>query len=140
MLVTPRWPILQNVALLAVLSLQGQMDSWFSFTVTTQDSQPSAAVAGLNEADPGTPVPIMPLSPRRCPTCPFTGISGIKGLRLLVRDHDAWLDVWKAINQPKVPMPPLPEIDFSREMLVVVVGREAYWWLQHCGGPRLRVS
>ena len=121
MLVTPLWPILRNVALLAVLSLQGQRESWFSFAVTTQDSQPSAAVAGLNQVDPGTPVPIMPLSPRRCPTCPFTATSGIKGrLRLLVRDHDAWLDVWKAINQPRVPMPPLPEIDFSREMLVVV--------------------
>ncbi|HEU4508677.1 MAG TPA: hypothetical protein VFR78_10595 [Pyrinomonadaceae bacterium] len=37
--------------------------------------------------------------------------------RLVVRDRDTWVQVWSRINRP--PEPPLPEIDFAREMLVV---------------------
>jgi hypothetical protein len=40
----------------------------------------------------------------------------------VVRDHDAWLNVWKRIYQvvpSNGPYPELPEIDFSREMVIV---------------------
>jgi hypothetical protein len=39
-------------------------------------------------------------------------------LRLVVRDRDTWVQVWNRINLPSK-SPPLPEIDFTREMLVV---------------------
>jgi hypothetical protein len=44
---------------------------------------------------------------------------------VVIRDRDAWLDVWKRIHRldpnrgPHPEPPPLPEIDFSREMIVV---------------------
>ena len=45
---------------------------------------------------------------------------------MVIRDREAWLDVWKRIHSPDPThgpystLPPLPEIDFSREMLIVV--------------------
>src|SRR5262249_27566105 len=86
-----------------------------------QDHQPVAGAAVPNETGPGTPVPITRLNPRQCPSCPFAGISGLKEkLQLVIRDQDAWRDIWKVINETKLQLPSLPEIDFSREMIVVV--------------------
>jgi PrcB C-terminal len=47
------------------------------------------------------------------------------GSRIVVRDREAWDGVWKKVFGPgpypsSPPLPALPEIDFSREMLVVV--------------------
>lgn len=78
----------------------------------------------------GTPVPITPLAPKPCPTCAprqsFTAFSGIgEKLRMVIRDRDAWREMWKRIHSPNhgygsvTELPPLPEIDFSREMIVV---------------------
>jgi hypothetical protein len=54
----------------------------------------------------------------------------------VVRDRDAWVDLWNRIHRvdpirgPYPEPPPLPEIDFSREMLVVAAmgrrGSSAY--------------
>ena len=119
MLVTLSWRILRNVALLAMLTLRGQTDS--SVIGTRQDQQPAAAAAVPNETGPGTPVPITRLNPKQCPSCPFAGSSGIKEkLQLVIRDQSAWRDIWKVINETKLQLPSLPEIDFSREMIVVV--------------------
>jgi hypothetical protein len=38
----------------------------------------------------------------------------------VIRDGDEWRDVWKTIFEPSFRKPRLPEIDFSREMVVVV--------------------
>jgi protease stability complex PrcB-like protein len=75
----------------------------------------------------GRPVPITAMGPKRPgPRTSFTIGGGIwDQLRVVVRDRDAWLDVWKRIHRPdpnRGPYPeppPLPEIDFSREMIVV---------------------
>jgi hypothetical protein len=81
---------------------------------------------GQEEANLGTPVPITPLIPKPCPNCEqrrvsFAGISGISdSLRIVIRDAEAWRKVWELINSPVSPKPPLPEIDFSREMVLVV--------------------
>jgi hypothetical protein len=42
--------------------------------------------------------------------------------RIVVRDRETWDGVWKKIVAPNpyASFPPLPEIDFSRELLVVV--------------------
>ena len=81
---------------------------------------------GQQEANPGTPVPITPLGPQPCPTCAqtrgsFTSNSGIyESLRIVISDAKAWRKVWEQIHTPFSPQPPLPEIDFSRELVVVV--------------------
>ena len=75
----------------------------------------------------GRPVPVTPMSPKDSGArTNFTVYAGIGDqVRLVVRDRDAWLDVWKRINtvrDPRLgpdPIPPLPEIDFSREIVVV---------------------
>ena len=42
-------------------------------------------------------------------------------LRIVIRDRETWDTVWKRMfAPPSASVPPLPEIDFSREMLVVV--------------------
>jgi hypothetical protein len=75
----------------------------------------------------GRPVPISPMGPKRPgPRTSFNPGGGIwDQLRVVVRDRDGWLDLWKGIHRPDpnrgpypVP-PPLPEIDFSREIVVV---------------------
>jgi protease stability complex PrcB-like protein len=60
-----------------------------------------------------TPVPVVRLL--------FTSYSGlIEPQRLVVRDPAAWAEVWTAIWRSHSPLPELPQVDFAREMLVVV--------------------
>ncbi len=81
---------------------------------------------GQEGTNQGTPVPITPLRPKPCPSCEparvsFTYNSGLDDpLRVLIRDGEAWSQMWKRIHSRGWPLPPLPEIDFSREMVVVV--------------------
>lgn len=77
-------------------------------------------------ANSGKPVTITPLGPKPCPTCEqrrvsYTSNSGIEdSLRVVIHDAEAWGKIWEQIHSPFTPTPPLPEIDFSREMVVVV--------------------
>jgi hypothetical protein len=88
----------------------------------------TALQANQETGDQGTPVPVTQLGPKRSgPRWSFTSNSGISDrLRMVIRDREAWLDVWKRIHSPgpthgpSSTVPPLPEIDFSREMLIVV--------------------
>jgi hypothetical protein len=92
-------------------------------------------IAGLHvlrasQVDQGRPVPITPMgrtiSGQRVPFMTGSGIWD--QLRLVVRDRDLWVEVWKRIysidpdhlNPNGGQLPPLPEIDFSREMVIVV--------------------
>jgi PrcB C-terminal len=83
--------------------------------------------ASQESTEQGTPVPITPLRPKISgQRVPFMTICGIwDQLRLVVRDREAWVDVWKRIHavdpyRRQYAEPPLlPEIDFSREMVVV---------------------
>jgi len=81
---------------------------------------------GQEGANLGTSVPITSLRPKPCPTCyqgrvPFTNNSAIwDSLRVVIRDTEAWRKIWEWIHHnPGQQFPPLPEIDFSREMVVV---------------------
>ena len=50
----------------------------------------------------------------------FTSYSGIDdSLRMVVRDERAWRNVWQAIHRRMVPVPPIPPVDFAREMVIV---------------------
>ncbi len=79
--------------------------------------------ASQQSADPGTPVRVIPLR-EPCATCGprnsfevYTGIEDKQ--RLVIRDREAWSKLWKRIYSLRSPTPPLPEIDFAKEMLVV---------------------
>ena len=89
----------------------------------------SAAIGARPQTDPGRPVTITPLGQTISGfRLPFRTVSGVwDQLRLVVRDRETWVDLWKRIHRisPDNPnpnggqLPPLPEIDFSRELLVV---------------------
>src|SRR4051812_11633898 len=67
---------------------------------------------------PGPTVPIVRL---RAEPYAFTFVSGLdKPAQLVVRDAVTWQAMWSEINLHYSPLPPLPVVDFSREMIVVV--------------------
>lgn len=81
---------------------------------------------GQEGANLGTPLRVTSLRPKPCPTCyqgrvSFTNDSAIgDSLRVVIRDAEAWRKVWERIHySPVQPFPPLPEFDFSREMVIV---------------------
>ena len=45
---------------------------------------------------------------------------GEKPLRLVIKNRDEFNDFWKGLASPGHFLPPLPEVDFSKEMIVVV--------------------
>jgi len=50
----------------------------------------------------------------------FTQYSGIAdSMRLVIRDAGAWRSYWSAIHRPFIPAPPVPDVDFTREMIVL---------------------
>jgi hypothetical protein len=50
----------------------------------------------------------------------FSVFSGFTdSARFVVRDSDAWRETWQTIHRPFIPPPPVPLVDFSREMVVV---------------------
>lgn len=67
---------------------------------------------------PGDPVPIVRL---RAEPYSFAFNSGLdQPGRTVVRDPGTWQALWAQIYSRYTPVPPIPAIDFSREMLVVV--------------------
>jgi hypothetical protein len=80
-----------------------------------------AANAGCAASDftqpPGPAVTIVRL---RAEPYSFTYVSGFdQPARLVVRDAATWQAVWNQVFLRELPVPPLPAIDFSREMIVV---------------------
>ncbi len=52
---------------------------------------------------------------------PFAYYSGIDdSLRVVVRDSAEWQRLWVALHRPMRPVPALPQVDFGREMVLVV--------------------
>ncbi|MDQ6871822.1 MAG: protease complex subunit PrcB family protein [Gemmatimonadota bacterium] len=76
-----------------------------------------AACAGSATQPVGAPVPMVRL---RTEPYSFTFNSGFdKPTRLVVRDAVTWQAVWRQIYLRESPVPSLPAIDFSQEMIVV---------------------
>jgi hypothetical protein len=101
-------------------------------TVMVSDS----AVDLSQEVKPqGTPLAFAQLGPKRSgPRSSYAVVSGVwDRRRMVIRDRETWADVWKQIYSgprsfalgpggekvPNLP-PPLPQIDFSHNMLLVV--------------------
>ena len=47
------------------------------------------------------------------------GLAFADSARIVVRDSAAWRAVWQRATRPQASPPPMPDIDFSREMIVV---------------------
>lgn len=74
----------------------------------------------------GKPIPITPVGPPHLgPRWCSTGSRMDDKARLVIRDRDTWLKVWKRMfildssHGPDPDLPPWAEIDFSREMVLV---------------------
>jgi hypothetical protein len=78
----------------------------------------SASCGGSDLTQPaGTSLPIVRL---RSEPYSFTFYSGLdKRARLVVRDPVTWRAIWNQIYLRQSPVPPLPQVDFSRDMIVV---------------------
>jgi hypothetical protein len=62
----------------------------------------------------------VPLTRLRDGPSAFSSYSGLTdAARLVVRDSGAWRRLWQRVNQPFIPAPAAPAIDFQQEMIVV---------------------
>jgi hypothetical protein len=70
----------------------------------------------------GKAVPMMRLRSCLPLPCSFASNSGLDdSLRVVIRDREAWGEMWKQIHRRGPwPVPELPEIDFSQEMVIIV--------------------
>ncbi len=75
----------------------------------------SAFAAGQPGA--GEILPMSRLSDRPYSFTTFSGVSD--STRFVVRDSVQWTQTWTRINQPFIPAPTPPRIDFQHEMVVV---------------------
>lgn len=65
----------------------------------------------------GDPVPLTRLRPEPYSFSFYSGLTD--SARVVVRDAREWEAVWREVWRNQTPVPPLPEIDFAREMVVV---------------------
>jgi hypothetical protein len=89
----------------------------FLFLIIIPGSSSLHAQAGSNS---GKPIPMTRLRSCLVP-CSFAYYSGLdEPLRLIITDPDAWREIWKRIHSNHSELPPLPEVDFSRDKILVV--------------------
>jgi hypothetical protein len=71
---------------------------------------------------PGPPPgPSVPMVRLRSEPYSFSYNSGLNSpARLVLRDAITWQEVWNQVYSRQSPTPPLPVVDFTREMIVVV--------------------
>ena len=67
--------------------------------------------------DASEPLAVVRLRPEPVPLTYTSGLS--EPQELVVRDAAAWAQVWEAIWRNHSPRPPLPDVDFAKEMVVV---------------------
>ena len=92
------------------------------FLITS--SSPWAPQAHQETCNQGRSLTVNQLGPQRSgPRWSYTDGSGLRDrLRTVIHNREAWVEMWKRIynaNPPDQAMALLPEVDFSREMLIV---------------------
>lgn len=79
-----------------------------------------ACFADLAIAQYGSPREVLPITRLRQGPTAYSSYSGLdEPVRAVVRDSAAWNALWQAIARPFYPPPPLPQVDFDRDMVVV---------------------
>lgn len=82
-------------------------------------ANPGLDVLQPTQNDPGKQVAVTPLAPTISGyRTSFTAGLVSDQLRLVVRDRDTWVQAWNRISSGPN-SPPMPEIDFKREILVI---------------------
>jgi hypothetical protein len=95
---TLRWTLLTSFATLAVALMTGS-------------------------CSPSSPTPSVPLALTRLrqEAVGYSAFSGYgQPTMLVIRDRGAWQAAWRQMNGDLTPGPPMPEIDFSSEMVILV--------------------
>ncbi len=111
---TPRAGPLRPLLLAAALAAGG-----CATTTTQADSRPTA------NPGPSKPVPrgatmTLPLARFHNEPRAFTQQSGFHdATNLVIRDRAAWLVAWTALHAGQDSVPPLPAVDFDRELVVL---------------------
>jgi hypothetical protein len=103
----------------------------------------AAVTVGCSAADPmGVPGPEESLAVgeavtlRRIPAASELAFTGLEQpTRRVVRSEAEWRDVWSQIWSRHTPQPPLPAVDFSREMVLV-----AGMGVRSSGGYSIRIQ
>ena len=79
-----------------------------------------ACFADLAIAQYGSPREVLPVTRLRQGPTAYSTYSGLNDpVRTVVRDSAEWDALWQAITRPFYPAPPLPQVDFDRDMVVV---------------------
>lgn len=74
----------------------------------------------IAQYDSGGGREVVPVSRLRQSPTAYATYSGLSdSLRTVVRDSVQWSALWRGITRPFYPPPPLPHVDFDRDMLVV---------------------
>jgi hypothetical protein len=73
--------------------------------------------APLTQPLQNRPITVTRLRPEPGPLTSYSGIA--ESRRLVVRDEATWRQTWASIWQNLSEPPPLPQVDFSKEMVVV---------------------
>lgn len=68
-------------------------------------------------APPGTAIPVTRLSPHPGSFLYYSGLQQPE--RLVIRDQAAWITAWSSLWPNGVPIPALPAVDFSKDMIVI---------------------
>jgi hypothetical protein len=83
--------------------------------------------AAQQKENQGTPITVTPLAAKPCPTCDQTRTSFLTNsaitqpLQVVIRDARTWRKMWRRMHEGVIsPVPSLPRIDFSRQMIVIV--------------------
>lgn len=79
-----------------------------------------AVACGSAASAPGGGDETLPVVRLRPEPASFTYYSGLtQPQQLVIRDQTAWRQVWESIWRGHSPQPPLPDIDFGRDMVIV---------------------
>ncbi|HEU4615317.1 MAG TPA: protease complex subunit PrcB family protein [Kofleriaceae bacterium] len=79
-----------------------------------------ACFADLAIAQYGSPREVLPITRLRPGPTAYTTYSGLDdAVRTVVRDSAQWNALWQTIARPFYPAPPMPQVDFDRDMVVV---------------------
>lgn len=77
----------------------------------------ACSTATIDSSSPGTPLSITRL---RAEPYSFTSVSGFdQPARLVIRDPITWANAWQQTFKGSSPMPPVPDVDFTREVVVL---------------------
>jgi hypothetical protein len=77
----------------------------------------ACSAATIDSSPPGTPLQITRL---RAEPYSFTSASGFdQPARLVISDPTTWATAWQQTFKGSLPVPPVPDVDFSREVIVL---------------------